>query len=114
MRGHHEPCGFFCAELDLLLLHHVDDGRMTGPHEAMSKMIQHLAFFLLLKVSRPIVEGIAYKYLGRTKLRLRNGWLNIPDHGIALKVLERLGYVESRPTVADTPGVKRASDDLDR
>jgi hypothetical protein len=112
LRGHHEPCGYHSKEWDSLVLHHVDDGRLTGEPKRSWDLIQWLTQVLLLKVSAPITEGMAYKYLGRTKIRIKDGWITIPDHTLLLEILDLIGYTNAQLKVPDTPGTKRDGNEL--
>lgn len=88
VRGQHEPCGFFGKEAKILTFHHVDDGRIAGGHEAFTGLFIHFTGYLLLKVGNPIQEGDAYTtYLRRKRIRIKNGWVKVPDLAVIQKIL---------------------------
>ena len=47
--------------------------------------------YMLLKLSQPVSEGLAYKYLGNIKIRIPRGWITVPDPRHVLGVKKRLG-----------------------
>jgi len=107
VRGHHEPCGYFSREHNLLILHHVDDIRMCGPHHSMTMVIQHMSQYLLLKISPPIGEDMSYDYLHRRRIRIKDGWIKVPSHKVLERVLKHLDLFGKSLNVPVTPSVKR-------
>ena len=69
-RGVHEPCLYFCPQLNLVLVHHVDDFRATGPPEGLKMLGEHLKECLFLKLGDPEGVGSQATFLGRTRYRL--------------------------------------------
>ena len=116
VRGVTEPCCYCSStgEDELRLTHHIDDGRIVANREHGPLMISHLATFMLLKVSRPILPGTAVKHLGRTKIRLERGWVTIPDGKHVTNVFQRIGYGTDRAPgrSVPTPGVKRVGNEV--
>jgi len=111
VRGDVEPCLYHSESHHVNLLHHVDDGRVCGPQNALNELIAFLSLYLLLKISEPISTGMAYKYLNRVRLRIENGWVIMPNPDLVERVLSMVGTDQSRPKGFVTPGVHRPTSD---
>jgi hypothetical protein len=97
-RGILEPCLYTAADDMTNMLHHVDYGRIICLTEATANtIVSHLAGFMLLKVSEPIGVGQACKYLRRTKIRIQDGWITIPDSKQFGSVFQLSGLYEKIP-----------------
>eukprot|EP00971_Amphidinium_carterae_P348332 6490436-Amphidinium_carterae.1 len=86
-RGRIEPCLYWSEITSLRLAHHVDDVRVVGPSDG-------------------------HVYLGRVWVRVRKGWIVVPEKRHARKVLDACNYSTERVSkialkVAPTPGVAR-------
>ena len=99
------PC-YYMGESKTTLGHHIDDARLTGTDIGQARVEAHLSSFMLLKVSEQVVAGVGYKYLGSTKVRLKNGWVTIPDPKHMLKIQKNL-QLDTVKVAAASPGVKR-------
>ena len=97
---------YFSKKNLVMICHHVGDCRITGPPQAQRNIVAHLAQYMLLKLSEPVTEGLAYKYLGTVKIRIPNGWVTVPDPRHVLGVEASLG-LDGLKTAAATPGVPR-------
>lgn len=70
-------------------------------------MTSHLCQYMLAKLPEPIREGIGYKYLGSSKIRIPRGWITVPDPNHVENVAKRLG-LDGIKAAQTTPGVKRS------
>ena len=41
-RAPHEPCAYYCKKTEVLLIHHVDDVRVTGPQSELNRVMTYL------------------------------------------------------------------------
>lgn len=101
-----EPCMYYSKKTGVQLAHHVDDARLTGPEAAQMLVTAHLSRFMLLKLSEPVKDGLAYRFLGIIKVRTPRGWVTIPDPAHVKGVARRHG-LDKIGKPAATPGVKR-------
>lgn len=111
-----DVCMYYSPVFDLALIHHVDDGRLGGPMNAINETVKYLCEYILLEVSTAITAGDAVDFLKRTKVRTELGWVTLPNHTLRLRILEGLGYSgEKAKTLktAPTPGVRRNLTDED-
>jgi len=107
VRLENEPCMYYSEKTKVQLVHHVDDARLTGPEDAQRQVTAHLSRFMLMELSEPVKEGLAYKYLGNSKIGIARGWITKPDPAHVRGVAARLG-LDTIGKAAVTPGVKRA------
>jgi len=101
-----EPCMYFSSPSKTMVIHHIDDGRVGGPGPAVDAVTAWIAKYLLLKLSPKIENGMAYKYLNRTRVRLTNGWATIPDPRL-MQAVRDIIHMPETCKVAATPSVKR-------
>ena len=113
IRGDSEPCCYRSQPMQTALTHHIDDGRIVAPEASGLLIIQHLATYMLLKISDMIVPGVAVSHLGRLKIRIPGGWITIPDGKHLENVFRRVGFGEEKVPgrSVPTPGVKRDNAD---
>ena len=108
VRGNSEPCLFVRRDWDVVLTHHVDDGRLVGPSARIQETVEHMQRFMLLKVTPLVMAGMGFEHLGRTKIRTVEGWRTIPDawheESIISLVLER-----TSGKAVTTPAVRRGT-----
>ena len=111
-----DVCMYFLAKLDVVLIHHVDDGRIGGPMSPLSLIVQYMRTYILLEVSDAIIPGDAVEFLKPTKSRTELGCVMLPNKALRLRILEGLGYTEEKARTlraVATPGVKRVFTDED-
>ena len=107
-RGNAEPCIYFSKEASAAVIHHVDDGIVSGTAQATSAVVAWCSKYILLKLSPPIQSGMSYKLLGRIKVRTDTGFNTYPDKKLLENIMTALGYdTKEKVKPCPTPGVKR-------
>ena len=110
VRGNAEPCFYFSDKAKTGIIHHVDDGKVSGTMQTTNAVVAWSSKYLLLKVSPPIQAGMSFKFLGRVKVRTEMGFNTFPDKKLVGNIHTALGYDEqdkAKIKTCPTPGVKR-------
>jgi hypothetical protein len=70
---------YICVKTGIALLHHVDDGNITGTPEQLQKLGDTvLREWLELKISPARTPGTKCEILTKTKLRLKDAFITMP------------------------------------
>jgi hypothetical protein len=104
VRCPHEPCAYIDYKKGVLLIHHVDDIRVTGKDQDLKFIMAHHAVKFWLKVGEIEEPGSEMKYLNRHKVRSEDSMVTIPDPGLIDDIIRLLGLETGR--TSPVPGKK--------
>ena len=91
-RGVKDPCVYHCSRTDVTLLHHIDDIRCVGPDNQINYLVdEEISKHCEIEAGPLESQGIAVEVLGRTKIRLEDAILTVPDEKHARNVIAALG-----------------------
>jgi hypothetical protein len=111
VRCPHEPCAYIDYKKGVLLIHHVDDIRVTGKDQDLKFIMAHLAVKFWLKVGEIEKPGSEMKYLNRVKIRSEDSMVTIPDAKLIEDIIRLLGLETGR--TSPIPGKKLSKDEAD-
>jgi len=79
IRGVKDPCVYRCSKTRAVLVHHIDDCRMTAPPDVLERLVNSMEQYLEIKRGPLEVEDTSVDVLGKTKFRTKDCFVTIPD-----------------------------------
>ena len=78
-RGTADPCVYYNPKRQLILTHHIDDGRIVGKPSESKTFVKEFSKYVILKTTGPLKAGQGFLHLNRMKVMCDDGWITVPE-----------------------------------